>query len=331
MSTAIAVENSQPSLLIPLGSYLKKIALHEFYIKDNYFHSTITARPRLDFKQEENITTPYDCWLSGYDVKKVNLHMLACDLSQKKDPVNIADFLYSSLVPYGNYVDNCIGTLRSRENNSSFLYSSCFTPESRFRLRMNKLDITDCTNRSLSNNNGYLECLDAPVDSRKVLSGSYLDSCMITRTYYYEESQKLETYCSGKTLSLQVTNECLGEGKDIIYDNGVVLCVETPSRQVLSHQASPYLPPGNYLISCTRAAFYPCLGSNGQGKLVAECKNNNKDMVPTFMEDSETRCRMDQLGYVSNIDGELVCDPDIPFNNEDPTQGTDLTPHFQCN
>ena len=45
---------------------------------------------------------------------------------------------------------------------------------------------------------------------------------MITRTYYDEESQTLETYCSGQTLSRQITAECLGNEFDTLFSMSLI-------------------------------------------------------------------------------------------------------------
>ena len=76
--------------------------------------------------------------------------------------------------------------------------------------------------------------------------------------------------------------------------------------------------------------FYPCMGQNNRGLLAALCAERTYSFVRVQLLDADDRCRMSNMGYVSNINGKLVCDPDITFNNEEPTQGSDLLPQLQC-
>ena len=234
--------------------------------------------------------------------------------------------------------------MRTEENNRSYLYSSCITANAPRNadydgFMTSKLDITDCHAKTIVNENGRLKCQENSVYSRKILSGAYLEHCDITATYYFEEAQWLTTICSGKQVSKNIPDTCFGSGRDIIYHNGTLECIESESGIVAIHTASPYLPPGNYLLTCHKPAFYPCLGHDRKGKLVAKCqideialwKGLPEALVPASLEDGDNPCRMDQLGYVANKDGVLVCDPSYEFNDEDPTVGTDLIHTFQCN
>ena len=334
--------DSEPELFLPFGSYLEHVFLNRIYIRSGflyYYGSNQFKSTRFSFVSQDGISDPESCWRQGYDVKALSPFDLACDISQQKTPRNAATSLRSILVPYGSYLDSCLGTISIEENNFRYLYSSCakagvptvivnYRPQD---IITNKLEITTCNSKNIVNEEGRLKCQENSVYSRKILLGTYLQHCTITATYYFEESRWLTTICPDGRVSTNIPDTCFGSGRDIIYQNGSLECVESNSSAVEVHVASPYLPPGNYLLSCTKQAFYPCLGHNRKGRLVAECQNTKGVLVPASLEDGDNPCRMDQLGYVANKDGILVCDPSYEFNDEDPTVGTDLIHTFQCN
>ena len=172
-----------------------------------------------------------------------------------------------------------------------------------------------------------------------------------------------------KSLSLLFANSCIGSGKDITFSfnspsplpeetslsegvscpdddtsstrykppsskytaRGSLICKEDSTKEVRPHTASRYIPAGNYLLTCKKIAFYPCMGPDRQGVLSAQCRNAQGIYQETQLAYGDSECRMSKPGYVSNINGQLHCDPDSPFDNEDTTQGADLLPHFQCN
>ena len=328
--------DSEPKLFLPFGTYLEHVFLDRIYVKDGFFYygNGSSAVYKLGFFPSDGIPDPVSCWSQGYDLKAQSPGSLACDTSQQKPSRDAAISLHSTLAPYGSYLDSCIGTMRIEENSRSYLYSSCRDTVPRSYApypRTNKLDITDCTGGSISNEDGQLVCRQSTVYSRKILSGSYLRLCEITGTYYFEEAQRLDTICDGRPITQKVTNSCLGSGRDIIYQNGSLQCVDSAASNVKVHVASPYLPPGNYLLTCQKQAFYPCLGPDRKGRLVAECLNASREFVQAFLDDGDSPCRMDQLGYVANRNGVLVCDPSYEFNDENPTVGTNLMHTFQCN
>ena len=109
------------------------------------------------------------------------------------------------------------------------------------------------------------------------------------------------------------------------------VCMEDPTKEVRLHIASRYIPAGSYLLTCRKMAFYPCMGPDRQGVLSAQCLNPQGKFQEAQLAYGDSECRMSKPGYVSNISGQLHCDPDSPFDNEDTTQGTDLSSHFQCN
>ena len=340
--------DSAPELFLPFGSYLEHVFLNRIYITNgNFYYGTQSGRPiKLSFYSSGSITDAESCWTQGYDLKALSAFELTCDTSQRKKPINVADSLNSVLVPYGSYLDSCKGVIKIKENNRSYLYSSCQKVkrplfgciETAITLMLcrensfpNKLVITDCIHGAIANEGGRLTCQKNSVYSRRILSGTYLQQCKITDTYYYEDTQWLATVCDEKLVSKDVSNDCLGSGRDIIYQNGSLQCIESGASNVEIHVASPYLPPGNYLLTCQQQAFYPCLGHNRKGRLVAECQKESGALVSASLEDGDSPCRMDQLGYVANKNGVLVCDPSYEFNDEDPTVGTDLMHTFQCN
>ena len=327
--------DSEPELFLPFGSYLEHVLLHKIFIRGGSFYYARAGDPtRLSFAFADGNADAESCWRQGYDIKALSVSSLTCDTSQQKTPKNVAKSLNSVLVPYGNYLDSCAGTMRTIENGRSYLYSSCdqidYSPFP-WDYIPGRLDITDCKLGNISNEDGHLTCQETSDYSRQILSGTYLQHCNIEDTYYLKDAQQMTTVCPGKSLTQSIPDDCLGSGRDIIFQNGSLKCIQSESDTVAIHTASPYLPPGNYLLTCRKPAFFPCLGRNRQGRLVAECQKEFGDLVSASLEDGDSPCRMDQLGYVANKDGVLVCDPSYKFNDEDPTVGTDLIHTFQCN
>ena len=221
------------------------------------------------------------CADAGNDITVDDRWHLICDTNNSRTPINAADFLYQLLVPYGSYLNYCLGSLVTRENDRKILYTSCSdlqTPERlitgpipvRPNLRPKTLDITDCSDMDIAYNNRSLRC----------------------------EGEKN-----------------LPEG------------------------VAPYLPPGNYLLTCGDIKFMPCEGNGG--RLTAKCLNSGQHacidsgqhslVSATMNSGSDDLCQVGRLGYISNIDGNLRCDPDIMFQSITEELNEDLIRYFQCN
>ena len=86
-------------------------------------------------------------------------------------------------------------------------------------------------------------------------------------------------------------------------------------------------------LTCKDIKYYPCRGANKQGRLVARCATRNDFPEPTsnsFLDDGYDTCRIGNLGYISNIDGTLRCDPTVNFENAMETPTAELIRTFQC-
>ena len=337
--------DSGSRLFLPYGSYLEQVFLNRIYIRDGFFYyeNGNGKSHRLRFTPLDGIASPESCWSQGYDLKATSSYGLLCNTSQHRTPGNAAALVYSTMVPYSSYLDTCTGTMRTVENNHSYLYSTCrkdkAPPFSSWGFIANKLDITDCNSGAIINQNGRLSCHKHSAYSRKILSGSYLQHCKITDTYYFEDTRHLITVCHSGKVGKYVSYACLGAGRDIIYQGGSLQCIESDTGQVEVHAASPYLPPGDYLLNCHKPAFYPCLGHNRQGRLVAECQTSKTDftrgrltgLVQASWNQGDSLCSVTRSGYITNSDGVLVCVPGDEFNDEDSAEATDRMHRLQCN
>lgn len=364
LSAAATANAETPDLFLPMGSYLKDFNIGTLIFSNKMAYlksSTVFDNQLLSFEPAFNLVgelihTPVQCAQEGYDLRKGSTTDLACDTSVIRPYENAARFLYSALVPYGSYIHSCTGILRTRENDRFYLYASC-RPENatdrgnnlRDTFSPNRLDITDCTG-NIENINGVLKCTDSPVVPRRILSGSYLEDCNLSASYYDPDTQilyavfpddvsigigftEIDPYYS---ITLENAGECIGAGKDIAKIDLILVCQHNIYKEVKEYTASTVIPAGNYLLTCKNMIYYPCLGVDGQGLLAAGCASVQNGMMPNlFLEahlsDADDKCRMANMGYVSNVNGELVCDPDITFDDEDPTQGSDLSPLLQCN
>ena len=371
-----------PSLFIPLGSYLEhfNIGRIDFYQGEMYFN----PRPygvlskKLSFKIADGIPNPESCWSQGYDLTKGSFTDLLCDTTEQRVPEEVSRFLYSAPMPYGSYLTNCTGIIRTLENNRYFLYAACLkagygsSPSDSY-YRKNKLDITNCQSDINSDESGVLSCTDSPVRPKQIVSGSYLSLCNLSDTYYDPDHifDQITSVCGFNQTLLQFSNagSCIGLGKDIAFifdspdptqeepsfpeaddcsENGTTrykprplgfrisfrngpICKEDPTKEARLHFASRYIPSGGYLLTCRKIAFYPCMGPDRQGVLSAQCLNAQGKFQETQLAYADSECRMSKPGYVSNINGQLHCEPNSPFDNEDTTPGTDLSSHFQCN
>ena len=318
---------SEPGLVIPLGSYMETALLWRLYISDNKLHYFDTS---IDL----------DCWQAGHDIYFDHVQSLNCDTSETGDVVNAARFLYSTLIPAGKYLETCTGLLKMPVNVNGttryYLYASCrawsiHKPPSWAQ----KVDITDCPAGQLVNRKGDLVCPDFFRPRRKIVSGSYLTSgCDVAESYYNASVDKISTRCEGIDYSISNITSAINSGKDVVYRNQSLEFANTSQGPASIHEASLYLPPGNYTLSCRNAAFFPCMGQAGQGLLVAKClpaeAYGKRDYKSAFLEDADDHCAMHNMGYVSNIDGNLVCDPDIEFNYEENPTEAGLLEHLQC-
>ena len=263
---------SAPSLFLPLGSYMSKTDLATvFYDESIDFLTDYNGMPSspLGLKDARN------CWSHGYDIsvnsEELNLQRYwSCERSESKrrqPPINAAMFLYSMLVPYGSYLEKCIGVIATLEDNRKYLYATCDSFLS--SLRSQKLDITDC------------------------------------------------------------------ENMDITSDGSGTLSCRSPRN--LPPGVAPYLPPGNYILTCRNARYYPCGGRNKSGQLEVSCRTfsdarSNYSFEPSSFDglDGDDHCQVGELGYISNIDGALTCDPDVSFQSATEMPNSMLMTYFEC-
>ena len=296
----------------------------------------------LNFKSMGVIPTAESCWSQGYDLTEgYYLFHLVCNTAIKKTPELASRFFYSVLPSYGSFLHTCTGMLRTRENNRKYLYASCISGNKFFaRLKdfvfTQKINITDCQN-DIVNDQGILKCSDNEVKPRHILTGSYLESCNASDSIYDEDAGTLKTLCRNNDgyfpfePTLENVGSCMGVGNDIVLKDGKLECESAPNKKVTEHIASKFLPAGNYLATCRNMSFFPCMGESGHGVLVAECADLSGHFIETRLEDRGGTCSMSGMGYVSNINGQLTCDEDILFEDEDPTDGSMLQGDLQCN
>ena len=336
-----ALSTDTPSLILPLGSYLQQVPAYFTYVDPR--------KRQLFVKQKSWIkaSVPLTCALDGFDITfNSNEETLACDKSVNIGSRNAADFLYSSLLPSGTYLDTCSGIFRTREMingvQRSFLYATCSDRSDRSDwpllspdIKSNRLEITDCAVHSIKNDNGVLSCGSTPGEIRQIVFGSYLEQgCIAQYSHYSGSDDSIQTRCrvsayKRQNFSLKRVSQCIASGGDIVFENQSLKCDTSGSVAAEVHTASSFIPPGNYSLTCARISYYPCAGSNRQGLLTASCmrlgasyEEPNSMVNARFDNNANQRCNAADMGYISNIDGVLTCDPDIVFNDEDPTQGS---------
>ena len=325
--------SSEPSLVIPLGSYMENVQLSSLFISDNKLHYYVPG-----YGPREPVDL--DCWQAGYDFYLDSKKHLGCNTSQARGMENAARFLYSLLIPYGSYLPGCTGLLKTHEGSRYYLYASCRPSgvNKNTVLNTQKIDITDCPAGHLVNQLGNLVCKTSASPRRQIVSGSYLYSgCDVADSDYNPVLDQITTRCRNIPYSISGVKSAIDSGKDVVYQDQGLKFTDPSKEPAAIHEASLYLPPGNYTLSCRDAAFFPCMGQAGKGLLVAKCLPANipaqdelSRFKSAFLEDADERCAMHNMGYISNINGQLVCDPEIVFNyNEDPTQA-DLVETLKC-
>ena len=275
------------------------------------------------------------CWRCGYDIA-ISEGRLYCDKSQKREVINAATYLYSQLIPQGKYLKGCKGVLKTSENGRDILYAAC--QQSYFDCTT--LDITGCepgkiqtVPTSLFIQDGYPygthEALICKNDEApyfpKLVSGSYLESgCQITETDYDPEADRLTTRCSGQQLAIGQVAANVQSGMDIIYEQGQLRFSGASGVSARIHTASTHIPRGNYLLSCTKIAYYPCLGN--KGTLTAHCYNEVQELHGTVMENSDDLCC---YKFIANNNGQLQCDSDF-YDVEKDERAEDVARVFEC-
>ncbi len=348
--SGVSAQNTEqnPSLFIPLGSYMEKVPL--YIIHANKAENIITY-PVSRYHTDPSLSL--DCWRDGFDIIK-DSDKFSCNRSVSKPIVDAARFLYSVLIPYGSYLDSCISILKTREmvNNEirSFIYATCknnpltrgyIWANDRDNVIKQKVDVTDCPMDHLVNTNGNITCANEPKTRRQIVTGSYLKQrCFAGESFYNSDEDTLYSRCGSTEYhnnSRQLSNitECLDLGGDIIFRADELHCDLSSSAAEIAkiHTASAFIPAGNYSISCAKIAYYPCAGINNSGLLVAQCLTGiASDSNPPYtqLEDGANDCRMSDLGYISNINGVLTCDPEVIFSGDEPTQGSDLVDALRC-
>ena len=165
-----------------------------------------------------------------------------------------------------------------------------------------------------------------------MVSGSYLQQCDLGLTHYDPLRDQLRTLCGHAVLSYDSVTTCVDAGMDIKFLNNELRCVSDTETTAQFHTSGSLLPAGNYLLTCKGLNYYPCLRHNGvQGVLVGTCTgklNYSKNQkFSSLLTNGAGQCRFSGAGFVSNINGELRCDPDIDFSMN---TGAGERPDFEC-
>lgn len=351
-------QNNTGSLLIPLGSYLRHVNLANIFVSGNFLLYSAS-----DFITKDGITEfidapakfPLDCWRNGLDI---DLHapglasfVFMCNETHKyPKPVNVADFLYTHLIPGGYLTNQCGYMLKTRElidgEWQSFLYTTCSQKTYLSPLRRGvpyKIRIMPSREDRVGLSDGKGSFATHQQMAKKIIYGSYLNSgCDIGLTDYSVEKDQLTTVCYTGSESipytLNKTASCVEQSLDITFDEAGLTCQPGTLASTV-HTASYYLPAGNYHISCAHSAYYPCLGENNRGMLVTRCLRNPTGPkgsqvrleVTATLDDSDDLCQMNSVGYISNFDSVLRCDPTFRMEQEYPTQAADIAADFTCN
>ena len=324
-----AVNNT---LVIPLGSYLNAYnpADSIYSIKEGTFSG-------FRLSTRENLT---DCWLNGGDIYQTPLaerrsFSLACKPNTENPSatgVNAANFLYKPNLPAGPYLRTCYISLAMITNGRKHLYTQCcihddclYRPGGR-NFKYGHLDITDCPEGQLRNNQGVVTCSQSP-EFRQIVDGPYLGSCELAYTYYHAHNDRLSTQCDGKVRSFTGVTSCINNNQTISYNGANLVCTEATNGPAKIHTESRFLPAGSYTLSCKNMSFFPCLGPSREGTLVAECISGRAGVfagvrygdgtkvapiygfTPITLLDADNACRMKEMGFISNFDSTLGCDP----------------------
>ena len=346
--------DDSPNLIIPLGSYMRHIGLFEI--------NADADRNTMFHHQREGISL--DCWRDGHDIDVVDeWHQCCmCNTSIDRERINAAKFLTSTLIPAGSYLNSCIGLLKTKERDldgamRDYLYASCLRSSSKLSyirdnsddgaIIYNRFDITDCDEDRIENISGRLECREEPQARRKIVYGSYLfQGCNAALTTYIESEDRLYTCCEHSKCILSIAlidsglfleniQDCINNGMDITYTNYMLQCSQG-STSARIHTASKYIPAGNYVLTCTHIAYFPCAGVNGKGLLVARCLKNEPRLwfgwrgafpVSVYMENKDN-C-ISELGYVRNNNTGLICLSDVEFDPENQQRGEFIN-SLQC-
>ena len=332
---------SWANLVIPMGSYLGEVDLSNTQYSEQVGYLSARIFTSVEASKHINGSEPRagsvgDCWQSGHDIYIDRDIQIQCNDSVIRSPDNAALGLYTLLTPYGNYLDSCTGILQVRDSGRNYLFASCNVGEyNRLfgTLQSRGLDITDCPAGRVSNNHGSLECKDISA-VRKVITGSYLESCSLTTAYYSPDNDRLKVKCNFLDKVLDNASLCVNSGGDIAYLDDELACIEPSSgRPSEIHTASQYIPPGSYPLTCNKIAFFPCMGENRQGVLSASCKKGSRyhscDYMETRLEDTDSHCRIKELGIIRNSGGTLVCNPDESFMASD-EEKEQLKERLQC-
>ena len=174
---------------------------------------------------------------------------------------------------------------------------------------------------------------DRRTSLRKVISGSYLETCSLPTAHYDPDKDLLTVECYSNFRLLENASVCVSSGGDIVYADQELACAPASNQAAEIHTASQYIPPGSYQLTCTRIAYFPCMGKTRQGALSASCQKPDScsgDYRDTYLEDTSEQCQVRELDPVINDGGALACQPGESFRTNSQKERDQLKRYFQC-
>ena len=203
-----------------------------------------TIIPGVFYKAFTSGLRAEECWKHGYDIIYTNESeylFLTCNTATSRKTVNAVDFLFTEKVPFGNYLKNCTGILKTKEYGREYLYATCNYESGKLSQR---LDITDCKPGmlELDKTTGLIFC-DSKITlasgsssggyhrvSRYLPIGSYLLTCKDIKFFPCLGEGRLEASCAHIDIELEyidsfleITNHNCQIG-DIVNVNGFLAC-----------------------------------------------------------------------------------------------------------
>ena len=64
--------------------------------------------------------------------------------------------------------------------------------------------------------------------------------------------------------------------------------------------------------------------------LIAKCLDEGRGLREVSLNNADSQCRMNDLNFISNVNGYLQCDPEATLETDMPTQATPAIPYLQC-
>ena len=344
--SALSAKSDATPPYFPYGDYLTILDLKKQSTLDNIY---IGGGQSWSENSRHNATA---CWCRGYNIRWDSYNYLHCDDSTVWQPQDFRKSVYTQPLMQGVYLDSCLFPVPVKQKDRLYILSRC---GSQHDGPPQIHDVTECTPGAVSvDAHRRIVCNGTEPIRRQVVTGRFTEFCnTATQRYSSTNNGSLTVECNYRSQRVRVgldnLNSCLENGdiKWMAEDKKLVCETDSDGTRAVLRTGSDWIPPGDYLITCSHPVFYPGVG-NGSGLLTAHCPvapdgrafpselqsvslledEDNSVSDKTYRRENGLFCQRaaGEYGRITTEDGQLKC---LEVNNGTFSIETNITEFCQ--